>query len=205
MIVIGESNLVLELALHQEDSEDVERLVALAEARHIQLVIPACALFEPHETLIRRRNERRLLLDSLHRHISQVARSRDFRDLHRTSRGVTESLARSAEIEARGLSDTVARLLRAAQIIPLTVETLARAQEAERQFSFAPQDAIVFASVEQHLAAASQDPRLFINKNHVDFLRPEIEMHLGDHYACKLIPYFPAARQYIDSRLLRPN
>jgi hypothetical protein len=55
MIVLAESNFVLELALQQEERDEVERLVAMAEARRIELVVPACALFEPYETLIRRK------------------------------------------------------------------------------------------------------------------------------------------------------
>jgi hypothetical protein len=43
MIVLAESNLVLELALQQEQSSEVEGIVALAEAKQIELVIPACA------------------------------------------------------------------------------------------------------------------------------------------------------------------
>jgi hypothetical protein len=50
MIVLAESNFVLELAFQQEEQDEVERLVVMAEAREVELVIPACALFEPYET-----------------------------------------------------------------------------------------------------------------------------------------------------------
>jgi hypothetical protein len=43
MIVLAESNLVLELAFQQEQSSDVEGIVALAEAQQIELLVPACA------------------------------------------------------------------------------------------------------------------------------------------------------------------
>jgi hypothetical protein len=51
MIILAESNFVLELAFQQEERDEVERLVVMAEARKVELVIPACALFEPYETL----------------------------------------------------------------------------------------------------------------------------------------------------------
>lgn len=65
MIVLAESNFVLELALQQEELDEADRLVAMAEAREIELVIPACALFEPYETLVRRRKARAALLERL--------------------------------------------------------------------------------------------------------------------------------------------
>jgi hypothetical protein len=49
MIILAESNFVLELAFQQEERDEVERLVVMAEAREVELVIPACALFEPYE------------------------------------------------------------------------------------------------------------------------------------------------------------
>jgi rRNA-processing protein FCF1 len=58
MIVLVESNFVIEFAQRQAEIADAERIVTLAENREIELAIPACALFEPYETLVRRRKQR---------------------------------------------------------------------------------------------------------------------------------------------------
>jgi len=65
----------------------------MAEAREIELVIPACALFEPYETLIRRRKEREATLGKLRNELRQLARSKAFANLAETSRFVTGVLA----------------------------------------------------------------------------------------------------------------
>ena len=44
MILLVESNFVLELAFRQEQVANVERLIELAAQRRIELVIPGCAL-----------------------------------------------------------------------------------------------------------------------------------------------------------------
>ena len=59
MIVLAESNFVLELALRQEQFEHAQRILGLAEEKHLRLVVPACSLTEPYQTLIRRRRERK--------------------------------------------------------------------------------------------------------------------------------------------------
>ena len=47
MIVYVESNFILELAYLQEDHENCGRILKLAEAGKIQLILPAFAIAEP--------------------------------------------------------------------------------------------------------------------------------------------------------------
>jgi hypothetical protein len=58
MIVTVESNFVLEIALRQDEVAECERLIALAGTGSIRLAMPACSLFEPFETMVRRRKQR---------------------------------------------------------------------------------------------------------------------------------------------------
>lgn len=53
MDVYVETNFVLELALLQEQQESCQKLLDLAEAGRINLILPAFSLTEPYETLIR--------------------------------------------------------------------------------------------------------------------------------------------------------
>ena len=89
MIVLVESNFVLELAFRQRDVADAERLMDLAAQGRIRLAIPGCALFEPFETLIRRRKERRDILRDFRREVLQLSRSQHFSDLSDTSEAVS--------------------------------------------------------------------------------------------------------------------
>src|SRR5687767_15012130 len=100
MIVLVESNFVLELAFQQEEAQQAERIVELSEARRIELVVPAYSLGEPYETLIRRRKDRESVLTRLRQELDQLARSRDYADLPETSRRVTEALAASGDSQA---------------------------------------------------------------------------------------------------------
>ena len=75
MIVLVESNFVIEFAQRQSEIADAERIVTLAENREIELAIPACALFEPYETLVRRRKQRAETVRKLRDEIRQLGRS----------------------------------------------------------------------------------------------------------------------------------
>jgi hypothetical protein len=65
MNVYVESNFVLEQALEQEQCESCERLIGMASARSLQLVIPAFSLAEPHGTLLNKKNARSRLDNDL--------------------------------------------------------------------------------------------------------------------------------------------
>lgn len=86
MIVAVESNFVLELTYRQEEAPECERIVELANSGAIRLAIPACALFEPFETLARRRINREEILKELRKELQELARTQAYADLAETSR-----------------------------------------------------------------------------------------------------------------------
>jgi predicted nucleic acid-binding protein len=92
VIVLAESNFVLELALRQEQFEHAERILRLAEAKHLQLVIPACSLIEPYQTLIRRRRERKEFSRRLQEEIKLLERSTLHEGMNATSQHVAQTL-----------------------------------------------------------------------------------------------------------------
>jgi predicted nucleic acid-binding protein len=200
MIVLIEANFVLELAFQQEEADEADRVVTFAETGRIQLVVPACALFEPYETLARRRKGRDATLARLRNELAQVARSKTFRNLAETSRAVTDALAESGEVEAKGLETTIRRLTSCATISPLTKSVIETALEYQAQFELEPQDAIVMASVDEHLKQCGGGHKVFVNKNHRDFLTPEIVERMGTH-DCRLLPRISGARQYIEQQI----
>src|SRR5947208_14400423 len=151
MIVLVESNFVIEFAQRQSEIADADRIVSLAENREIELAIPACALFEPYETLVRRRKQRTETVRKLSDEIAQRGRSQQFADLPATSQAISRVLSGAAEVEHRALDDALVRLASCATVIPLSGTMLKSSLDARRRFSLQPQDSIVFTSVEHFL------------------------------------------------------
>ncbi len=200
MIVLAESNFVLELAFQQKEAQEAGRIVEMAEGKRIELVIPACALFEPHETLIRRERQRDETVRKLTSELQQLARSNAFADLQETATIVINTLKNIGGVEAKDLAEVVRRLLKCSVVLPLSDSIIERALEVQSEFNLGPQDAVVFATVDQHLQERVRAPKVFINKNQRDFCTPGIETHF-EQFECKVLPKFSTARQFIESRL----
>jgi predicted nucleic acid-binding protein len=205
MIVAAESNFLLQLAFEQEEGGEARSIFDLAESGQIRLVIPACALFEPYETLVRRHKKRDRLLDEFQREINELARSSAFSGLANTSRSVADTIAGSATIEANALDDTIDRIARVATVIPLTGDIVtAAAGYRQRVYDFTPPDAIVFASIDRYLQSEDRRPKVFTTKDATGFMKPEIREHLGN-YNCRVIPKFADTLGYVRDRLTRAD
>jgi predicted nucleic acid-binding protein len=200
VIVLAESNFVLELALRQEQFEHAERIVRLAEEKHLQLVVPACSLIEPYQTLIRRRRERKEFSRRLQDEIKLLERSTLHDGMNATSQHVAQTLDAGTEIERESLEQTIDRLARVCTVPDLSVEIVRLAQSMQPGYGLEPQDAIVLASIDTALRGFGAGPKVFVNKNSKDFATPLIEGQLGQR-ECRLITSFPSARQYIENEL----
>lgn len=197
MIVLAESNFVLELAFQQEESGEAESIVAFAESGLIELVIPACAFTEPYQTLIRRLRERRRLVNAIQQSFKQIGRSRGLKELMATSDEVSQTLAKADVAEREGLGETVRRLMACCRVQVLSDSIIRTAYQFESEFALDPHDAVVLASIEAALRERGGDSKkLFINKNSKDFVTRRIEDHL-ERYGCKLITNFSHARQIV--------
>lgn len=199
MIVIVESNFVLELAFEQEEVGAAERMIALASEREIELVVPACSLFEPFETLVRRRKQRTRTLESFRNQIRELGRSAHFPGLSDTSEGVALVMAKSVETEAASLDRAILRILDCAQVIALSAEIMWQSLRVRDQFSFQPQDAVVFASADWYLKQHAKVASIFANKNSTDFAVPEVESHF-ESLNCKVLSTFADALGVITHR-----
>jgi hypothetical protein len=119
MNVYVESNFVLEQALEQEQSESCQRLISLATAGSLRLVIPAFSLAEPHITLMHKPSERSRLSAELQRQLTELGRSKSYRAASSSFNEITALLIRSAESERAGLQRSMDGILEAAEVIPL--------------------------------------------------------------------------------------
>src|SRR5437660_335051 len=75
MIAYIESNFILELALQQEQASAAEAILALAEQKKVELVLPAFAISEPFSTLAYRRTGLNRVLELLTLELNQIQRS----------------------------------------------------------------------------------------------------------------------------------
>lgn len=202
MIVLAESNFTLELALQQGEFEHAERILQLAEENRIQLVIPACSLQEPYQTLLRRRSERKELSRKLQAELKQLARSKSYAELSKTSEQVAQTLNASTETESEGLETTIERLVTVCTVPALTKDVIKHAQAVQLDYGLGPHDALVFASILFALEDLGDCPKVFANKNSKDFATPLVEDHLETHQ-CRLITTFNDARNYIEAELAK--
>lgn len=200
MIVYVESNFVLELAYLQEQYEHCLALLRLAETKDIDLVLPAFSIGEPYEAWVRRSKHRRELRDQLEKTIRELSRSRPYQEATDEFQELTKVLLTSGEEEKRRLDDILERILQIVEVIPLGLSTIRAATTFQKRHSLSPQDAIVYASVLEHLASAPVSPRCFITRNSKDFLNPDIEGELAT-CDCRLLTQFDNGLGYVRSRL----
>lgn len=196
MIVFVETNFLLEFVYQQEEHESCEELLALAEAGRIDLVVPAFSIAEARMSHLRHIKQRAEFHDLLSRQIRELSRSKPYSDVSFKSRELISALVDSAEEERRRLRQVVERVGNAGRILPMTEEVLLRADRAEAEVDLSPQDAIVYASVVEEMAADPRAPKCFLNRNSRDFKNPDIAAELA-RASCHLLSSFRAGVGYI--------
>lgn len=80
------------------------------------------------------------------------------------------------------------------------MEILTAAIEYEYALDFTPQDAIVYASIIEHLSKSHEQQRCFINRNSKDFDNPDIEEAL-DRYGCRILFKFDSGFSYVKRQI----
>lgn len=200
MTVYVESNFVLELAFLQEEHESCLDLLSLAESRDIHLVLPAFSIGEPYEAWVRRSKHRRELREQLDKAIRELSRSRPYQGSSDEFLELTKVLLRSGEEEKRRLDEILERILQTVEVIPIGLSTIRAAIAFQKSRNLSPQDAIVYASILDHLVSASESFCCFVTKNSKDFMNPDIESELAI-YSCQLLTRFADGLGYVRSRL----
>jgi len=169
MIVVVETNFVLEWVLQQEHAEACEELLQLVERLpRLSLRIPAFAVAEAGMVLERRRGERqKFLREDLKRHVREIGRAKVLQRFDAALRALDFELATAEHDEAsRWMEFRTTRLPRL-EMIPLSsamVDDTHTIQLAEiGQFP----DALVFATVRLHLDQLRRDgvgtPVMFVS------------------------------------------
>lgn len=202
MMVLVETNFVLELVFARDNFESCGQLIEMSGAASIDLRLPAYSMVEPNEAIIRRRKARGRAHDSFARELRELRRSTLFQQPASELIRLTELLIDVNEAEQQGLRTVLARLLKSASMIDLSAHVLARALPLQDALGISPQDAVVLASV---LFAVEYDggPACFITTNSKDFAAAWIEDELAK-YNCKLLFDFKTGLNFVRSQLAAP-
>jgi len=200
--VYAETNFVLELIFAQKHIESCENIVLLCEQKLAQLVIPAYCMVELHEKLRRQSGERVRLQSDLLRELRQLGWTVSYADRIKSISDIASLLVQSNDEEKARLEQYRQRLLAITTIIALTSAILVNGSQYEKQYSLSPQDAIVYASVMDHLRQEPQIMSCFLNKNTKDFDNPDIVDEL-EKIEGKMIPRFDQGYEYIRTRVIR--
>lgn len=168
MRVYVESNFVLEIVLEQEQHQACEELLTLAANRAIELSLPAFALIEPYESMVRDERDGKLLAQSLRASATQLQRTAsmaaDVPRLHDAG----DLLIRAAQEAWTRFHDLRTRLLDVAHMLAIDAATIREASRLTAAFGLGLPDAVMLASVLAD-AGARPSPSVFMNRNRKDF------------------------------------
>lgn len=200
MKVYVESNFVLELAFQRDEEPACQQLLQLAEVGKVQLAIPTFCVVEPYEAIVRRAKQREETHNKLKQELSELARSKPYRESPQDFQELTSLLLKSNEEEKLQLEQALTRVMACAAIIPLDYQLVAQAITLQSSRSLSPQDALVYASVLKDLQGAGTEQHCFITKNSKDFVNPDIISDLLG-FNCKLLTRFRDGLGYLQSCL----
>lgn len=196
MNVYAETNFVLEMALKQEYYYDCQKIMELCQDGKINLIIPAYSIVEPYETLIRRHRNRKKLKSTLDLELNQLLRTDSYTDKIVEIKSLVNILILSTEDEMKRIEIVRTNLLEIVEIIPLNVNILKSSTKYQQEHDLSPQDAIIYASILDHLKVNRQKNCCFLNKNSKDFDDPDILEEL-ENFDCKMLSRFDHGYQFI--------
>jgi hypothetical protein len=202
MNVYVESNFVLEQALEQEQSESCTWLIDRASERWVRLIVPAFSLAEPHIALMHKARERARLSRELRMQLSDLGRSKRYREASSNFLELVALLIKSAESERAGLDRAMDEILKVAEVIPLDSKLFNEAERIQVIVGLSKQDSIVLASVIRHLGETKPAESCFLNRNTRDFNDPNVHDML-EEFGCKFFGQFDQAVEYIEAYLRR--
>jgi predicted nucleic acid-binding protein len=198
--VYVETNFILELTFEQEQYSSCEQVLLLCETEKARIIIPAYSLAEPHEKLNRQARPRRELQQSLNAELRQLSRSGSYKNRISSLQNIGSLITQSNEEEQSRFSSYRQRLLSTGEVIALNPNVLLQAASYETNYTLSPQDAIVYASVLEHLRLNQPQQSCFLNRNSKDFGNPDIVDELAQ-LNCRMIPRFDHGYQFIRSVL----
>jgi predicted nucleic acid-binding protein len=198
LIVFVETNFILELAYVRATADDCRRLLDLVRDRRIQIAVPSFALIEARLAWHRNVKRRDRLHATVRAELNELARSRPLIDIPAQSQAFVAALIDTAQQDRVRLESAIEELARLSTVMPILPSTLAEALDVERRLGLSPQDALVYASVIDHIRTGPSGEVLFVTQNRRDFLVVQDELAT---FGCKLLFAFDAAEGYVRSKI----
>jgi predicted nucleic acid-binding protein len=195
-----ETNFVLELTFEQEQCASCEQILQICEAGQAKLILPAYSLAEPHEKLSRQARSRRELQQLLDAELRQLSRTASYASRIKSIQDIASLMVQSNEEERHRFIQYRERLLNAGEIVALTAKILIQAASCEATYDLMPQDALVYASIIDHLRLYQPQQACFLNRNSKDFDSPDIVDELNQ-FNCRMIPRFDHGYSFLQSQL----
>ncbi len=203
MTIYVESNLVLEVALDQEEASFANGVLVAAEVGRINLAIPAASLVEPFTTVAHRGRARDRTARELDQQVRELGRSSARRSNLVDLIAVTSTLRSIEGIETRQVVEVVSRIARIARVIPVDASVLATSEVLRVRQGLSSIDAQILASVLSDLSLSSPDQaHIFVSKNWRDFRSSGIEADLAV-LGCRYLGSFKEARPFLPDDTIR--
>jgi hypothetical protein len=199
LIVYVETNFVLELAYLRTTSDNCQRLLDLAQERRITIVIASFALVEARLAWQRNAKRRHRLHSAVRTELGELSRSRPLIDIPAQSQVFVAALIDTVQQDRDRLEKALETFAGVGTVMPTEPPTIIRAYDAEQRFGLSPSDALVYASVIEHIQGGAAGPKIFVTQNKNDFRVVEDELA---SYGCKLMFSFDAAEGYVRSKLV---
>ena len=200
MNIYVETNFILEFVLEQEQYAICEKILKICESKKANLIIPAYSLAEPHEKLIRQKQERRRLQESLDKELRELSRTKFYQNRLDSIEDIKSLIVQSSQEIGENFAKYRESLLKIAEIIPLNADILFESASAEENYNLSPQDALVYVSVLKHLQENKPQEACFLNRNWKDFKTPDIVDELQS-LNCKMFDKFDGGYKFLQSKL----
>jgi hypothetical protein len=197
MIVVVETNYIVELILQQEEAAACEELRSLCTNTSARMVVPSFAIAEAGMVLERRSRERlNFIRTDLAGHAREVGRAKTLSRVNDILRALDDELLSSERDVAAAWFHFRVDLDRM-EVIPMTAEILEETMAIQlgREIDRLP-DAIIFASVKKYLEDARRsgikDPACFVSRDDKAFGTSKILNQLR-RLDCTFVNSFPNA------------
>ncbi|MGD0390916.1 MAG: hypothetical protein ABSC42_18380 [Tepidisphaeraceae bacterium] len=201
MIVYVETNFLLEIARQQEEAPAANEILRRAEEGKLKLVLPAISIFEPFSTLTYYGLERSRFVDDMEERLKELRRLAPHKRLARDLEPLPKALLSLKYSEMNALEAVTTRALNIGELINITSPLFAKARAIEATLGLSPQDAIVFASVEDHVIRQPPNiPKCFASRNSKDFDDPSLIERL-ELANCRYIATFADALKFVENTI----
>jgi hypothetical protein len=141
LILLVETNFVLELAFLQEGHEHCEGMIELArqlKKDELELAIPAFSIGEAYHRQIGQESDRRALQSRIITELDRLSRTRPYAERTVELRDVTGFLEESSREDRGRLGSVLRMLLSMATVIPLTAPVIVEAFDLQRSRGLSP-------------------------------------------------------------------